>query len=182
MQKKRVFTAINLPDNIKEELLKYQENWPELPAKWTKEENIHITLNFLGYVSDEKLLNILDSVKKTAETHSCFEIKINKICYGPKGKMPPRMIWAIGEKSKELSLLKNELDKTLNDSENRDYSPHITLARIKAWDWKNIDPEDRPEIEEDANLIFEAKSIEVMESILKKQGPNYTILESYNLV
>ena len=65
----RVFIAVNLPDGVKEELLKYKY---DVPAKWTKKENIHITLSFLGYVSDERLESILRAVEGVCKKHSPF--------------------------------------------------------------------------------------------------------------
>ena len=173
--------AINLPDNIKKELLGYKEEWPDLPAKWANENNIHITLNFLGYVFSQDLIEIFKSVEDVALKHSCFYVKMNRICYGPKGKTPPRMVWVTGEVSPGLKDLKNDLDKSLDNYENRGFAPHITLARIRAWDFKKIDPEDRPEVLQDIDLSFKVKSIEVMESVLKKGGAEYSILQSFML-
>jgi len=44
---KRIFIAINLPKQIKKQLAQFQENWPDLPARWLKKETLHITLGFL---------------------------------------------------------------------------------------------------------------------------------------
>ena len=162
--KHRVFIAINLPEGVKKKLASHKDKWPELPARWTKEDNLHITLEFLGYVSDEEILEILKTAKEMASKHASFEVKLNKICYGPPGKIPPRMIWAIGDKINEFNTV-----------------PHITLARIQTWQWKQIEPEERPEVNEDINLSFEVNSIEVMESALSRGGPKYTMLESFPL-
>lgn len=182
----RVFIAINLPADIKRELASYQSKWLELPCRWTKPDNLHITLEFLGQISDQELLEICEIAKKTASKHDSFEIKLNKILYGPPKKMPPRMVWAEGEVSKELGALEQDLKKSLVGSteyntENRGFLPHITLGRIKTWEFKAIEPEERPEISEDINLNFEVNSIEVMESQLKRDGAKYSILESYPL-
>jgi len=179
----RVFIAINLPENIKKELISYQEKWPELPVRWTKRENIHITLVFLGSVSDEDILEICKIAREVAERHSAFPINFKRICYGPPGKMPPRMVWAEGEKSRDLGGLQQDLENSISNinigkSEKREYAPHLTLGRIKEWEFKKIEPEERPEIDFEINLSFEVNSIEVMESELRKGGPEYTILES----
>ncbi len=58
---------------------------------------------------------------------------------------------------------------------------HITLARIQEWEWKKIEPEERPEVNENIDFIFTVESIEVMESVFKKGGSKYTIIESHNL-
>ena len=182
----RIFIAINLPGSIKKQLASYEQKWPDFPAKWTNRDNIHITLEFLGYIIDEELGEVCRIAKEVAERHNAFSINLNKISYAPPGKIPPRMIWAEGDKSKELSSLKNDMKKSLVESvrinvESRVFSPHITLARISAFQWKAIEPEERPEIEESIDLVFTVESIEIMESVLKKGGPEYTILESHNL-
>ena len=46
----RIFIAVNLPENVKKKLAEYEENWLDLPIRWTKKENLHITLVFLGYL------------------------------------------------------------------------------------------------------------------------------------
>ena len=160
----RLFIAINLPENIKDTLLKYQEKWSDLPVRWTKRENLHITMEFLGSASEEELLEVCQGTKELALKHKPFSVVLNKICYGPPSKTPqsmPRMVWVTGEKIKELNII-----------------PHITLGRIKSWEFRRIEPEERPKIAEEIDLTFEVNSIDVMESELKRGGPDYTILES----
>ncbi|MCD6402264.1 RNA 2',3'-cyclic phosphodiesterase [bacterium] len=183
MKKHRVFIAINLPKKIKEKLIKYQTKWPELPIRWTKPENLHITLVFLGYISDKELLDVFQITKEVVNSHKAFSVNLKKIGYGPPKKIPPRMVWAIGEASKDIVNLREELEKSLIEKvnfplENRTFTPHITLGRIRTWEWRQIEPEERPEIDEGINLSFEVNSIEVMESHLKRGGAEYTILES----
>lgn len=195
----RIFIAVNLPENIKNKLIKCREKWPDLPVRWTKKENLHITLIFLGCLSEEELLEVCGAVRRAASQNSSFLITLKKICYGPPGKIPARMIWIEGEKSEGLGKLQNELESSLSlfnllaeagkaktevlpqknvNYKSRVYAPHITLGRIRTWEFRKIEPEERPEINEEINLSFEINSIEVMESELKRGGPEYTILES----
>lgn len=186
--KQRLFIAINLPENIKRELVNFQEKWRELPCRWIKKENLHITLVFLGYVSDEGLPNVLKVIKEVSAKQVSFAINLTKICYGPQ-KKPARMVWAEGEKSDDLGKLQKDLEnvlfsvsiKELKETENRPYTPHITLGRIRTWEFRQIEPEERPEIDEEINLNFEVNSIEVMESHLKRGGAEYIVLETCNL-
>lgn len=198
----RVFIAINLPEDTKKQLSLYQAKWPELPCRWTKKENIHITLVFLGYVKDEELPEILKTAKEAAMRNKPFLINLNKICYGPTDKKPPRMVWAEGEKSKELAKLQTDLENSLQGEvsdfkldelrssqpfagarvkEGRAFACHITLGRLKSWEFKTLEPEERPEISEEISLSFEVNSVEIMESKLKPQGPDYFALESLAL-
>lgn len=187
MQKRhRIFIAIKLPEDIKRGLSKYQEKWAELPAKWTAKDNLHITLEFLGDLTDEELGDVCRVVAEVAKRHKIFSINLNKILYGPPQKMPPRMVWVEGEKSDELADLKEDLQECLLEEikfrpDGQGFTPHITLARISEWAFRQIEPEERPEINEDIDLTFTAESIDIMESELKKRGPVYTILESHQL-
>ena len=186
MTKHRIFVAINLPGDIKKELASYSEKWPDSPAKWTPKDNLHITLEFLGNLTEEEMGEVCLITKDVAERHSSFSLNINQVLYAPPKKIPPRMIWAKGEKSKELSALREDLENSLLEKvrfvpENRIFAPHITLARINAWEWKSIEPEERPEINENIDLLFTVESIDVMESEMRKDGPIYTILESHQL-
>jgi len=184
MTHRRIFIAINLPENIKKEISNYQLKWLELPIRWVKKENLHITLSFLGYLTDEELLEVLKISEETALKHKSFIINLNRIIYGPP-KQPPRMVWVEGEKSEELGKMQKDLESSLSGQgtheESRAYAPHITLARINQWEFRKIEPEERPEINEEINLSFEVNSIDVMESRLKKGGPEYSILESCQL-
>jgi len=192
----RIFIAINLPQEIKRALASEQEKIEELftpyrnevsgtgPVRWTKPENLHITLAFLGYLTDEELVEVLRITKEVASRHQPFSINLNKILYGPP-KMPPRMVWVEGEKSKDLANLQIDLEKSLTSSgkirfepEERSFTCHITLARIKQWEFRQIEPDERPQVDEDISLSFDVNSIEVMESQLKRAGPEYTVLES----
>jgi len=200
----RIFIAINLPKELKEKLCSYRNYWPEVPARWVKPENLHLTLVFLGYIKEKDLIKILEATEKTASEHKIFSIDFNKICYGPpqksspltkessedylfKGNKLPRLIWVEGNLNKNLIALRNDLEKKLEDGnisflkENREFKPHITLARINTWEFKKLEPEERPEINEKIELKFEVKSIEVMESKLKRGGAEYAILKSAKL-
>src|SRR4030042_5069779 len=81
--KRRIFLAINLPDNILRQLQKYQDNWPDLPIRWVKPQNLHITVLFLGFVSDDALLDVLKVAEKVANNTVPFNIYFDKIIYGP---------------------------------------------------------------------------------------------------
>ena len=200
----RIFIAINLPEGVKSALFSYQMKWPELPVKWTKKHNLHITLAFLGYLREEEITSILKIVKEAVLKQEPFFINLKKVCYGPTDKKPdtetgslsgrpdrnrpPRMIWVEGQSSKELGELQKKLDDALSglsselkNDKNRAYTPHITLGRLKQWEFRAIEPEERPEINEEIDLSFEVSCVDIMESRSKRSGPEYTILESVYL-
>jgi 2'-5' RNA ligase len=183
----RIFVAINLPTDIKKQLFLYSEKWTDLPARWTSKDNLHITLEFLGDLTDIEIGEVCQIVKDVAERQKSFSINLNKIIFGPPKKDLPRFVWAVGEISEELAELKSDLQECLLEKvafrpePGRGFIPHITLARISEWEFRKFDLDERPEINEDIDLFFTAESIEVMESELKRGGPVYTVLESHQL-
>ena len=177
----RTFIAVNLPEKIKRKLAEYEDKWLDLPVRWTKKENLHITLVFLGYLNDQELLETINLAESVASENEPFSINLNKIVYGPPKKMPPRMVWTEGQESQELADLQNDLENSLfggNEKKVKPFSPHITLGRMKTWEFRKLNPEERPDINEQISFNFEVNSIEVMESRLKRGGPEYIVLES----
>ncbi len=181
----RIFIAINLPEDVKKQLVSYQSKWPELPIRWTKKENIHITLVFLGYVNEDELMEICRAVKEAALKNQPFSIGLKRIYYGPPDKKPARMVWAEGGKSQELAKLQGDLEDVLlgkvSNMEKRSFAPHITLGRLRQWEFRNMEPEERPKVDEEISLNFDVASIDIMESKLKPKGPEYFCLESLAL-
>ncbi len=191
--RRRIFIAINLSESVKKRLFDFKEKWDNLPVRWTKKDSLHLTLVFIGYVSDDEMFDVCRLVREIAREHEPADLEFEKILYGPPSKPSafakasadkPRMIWLKGKPSKEVAGLKADLEKSLMSLERlgsfkietRPFSPHITLARIKMGQWHDM-PE-LPKIEQDFKAVVPVESIEVMESDLKSDGAEYVILES----
>jgi len=187
MNTHRLFIAINLPERIKNRLEAYPNNWPSLPANWTRPESLHLTLLFLGNVAEENIPAVLEIVKELAKKYPPMKIKLDKISYGPPKKIPPRMVWISVKKDELLARLKNDIEKELTEQnvhfqiEDRGFNPHITFARLKNFELRQMEPEEVPQINEDINFDFEAKTVEVMESQMKRPGARYDVLGSFGL-
>lgn len=178
---KRLFVAIRLPEDIKKRLFRFVEKeYKNFPVKWSRQENFHLTLNFLGYILDENILNICESVQKASENINSFELQFTGAELGPNSERK-KMIWAAGEKSKELSELKYQLDKALRffAKEKKDFRPHITLGRIQKDKWKKIQPE--PSVERNFRFSVPVSSVEIFESKFEKGKRVYYVLESFPL-
>ncbi|MFH0852159.1 MAG: RNA 2',3'-cyclic phosphodiesterase [bacterium] len=187
--KKRIFIAINLSEDLRKKLLIFRDKWEFLPVRWTKKDSLHLTLVFIGYVDEEEIYEACRLARGVAARHEAFDIGFERILYGPpalrqaQGKAP-RMIWLEGKANEKLSKLKLELDDVLASSESlrsfrperRPFSPHITLARMNMDKWRDLS--EQPAIEQELKAIVPVASIEVMESDLRCDGAEYTILES----
>ena len=162
---RRIFIAMNLPKEAKNKLLQYQKNVKELftpyhpdegrtgsgPARWTTPDNLHITLVFLDNTAEKELQEVQKIVRKVAANHKTFSFSLSQVVYGPTEKQT-RMIWAKGIPSKELLSLQKDLVKALRNQEEHPYSLHITLARLKEWEYQKIDTEESPILKEEIEL------------------------------
>lgn len=176
----RIFLAINLPSKVEKELTKYQEKWQELPCHWTKRNNLHITLAFLGNASDAELEDVQEIARNIAAKHAPFTLSLSRIAYGPTEEQP-KMVWAVGETSKELLSLQKDLTKALDYREENPFSLHVTLGRLNAWEFKKIEPEERLHIQEEISLDIPISSFQIIESKFKQRNIEYSIIEDIPL-
>jgi len=192
MVKRRLFIAINLTDNTKKKLVEWQEKMADSLARqnfevggdpkqirWTNKDNLHITLVFIGYVTDDEMYEICNLTKEVAKKHQPFFINLQNIIVGPPHDTP-RMFWVEGEKSQELADLQSDLRDAIEQRKGiryKAFKPHITLARFK-FALAKILPEN---INEPFKAQIPVDTIEVMESTLHRTGAEYTVLESVEL-
>jgi RNA 2',3'-cyclic 3'-phosphodiesterase len=171
---KRCFIAVDLPRVVKEKLREEQEELKNLfegeAVKWVKEENLHITLLFLGVVKDEK--EIIENLKKIKA--SSFSVKIKELSYFPKDKKEAKMIWAVVDSEGLKSLAK----KIGGSSE---ITPHITIGRVRRWEWQKVSLGLIPDIQEPLDVNFKVDSFFLIESKTRRSGPDYDIIEEFKL-
>ena len=126
----RLFVAIDLPDTIKDQLGALCDGVPG--AKWVKRDQLHLTLRFIGEVSDVKFREIKDTLNRI--NAAPFTIAMQGV-----GQFPPRraarVLWVGVDAPSELSQLQQQVETTLNElgcpPDERPFSAHITLARLK---------------------------------------------------
>jgi 2'-5' RNA ligase len=175
--KRKIFISINIPDKVKKRLIQAIEKWQDLPVKWTKETNLHITLLFLGHIDQETLPEICQKVRDVAVKEDIFDIEFDKIELFPSTD-EPRMVALTGPASVELLALNEKIEKELGifTTSKKSFRPHITLGRGRRYKWEAL--EDKPSINEKYSLIITAESLDVMASDFGDGSSEYTIIES----
>lgn len=177
MQRK-IFISINLPDRVKKGLVRATDPWKDLPVKWTREENLHITLVFLGHVSDDLIPEICKKVQSASRKSEIFDMNFDRIEIAPSEK-DPRMIWLLGGSNDNLRDLVNDIEKELAIfSGKKSFRPHVTLGKLRVHKWKEL--EEKPEIDIKFPLIVTAEGVDVMASEFEG-GSKYSIIESCQL-
>lgn len=186
--KKRIFVGIELDEIAKKNLTNTQRSidreFLEInPIKWTKEENLHITLFFIGYVYYNDLSEIIISIEEAIKNFKPFRTNFKKINYFPEKEYSKKMIWVFGERDKNLEGLHQEIKKVIlgTQKESQPFYPHITLGRISSFEFTKINPDELPQIENTIDLQINVKTITIFESELKKGGAQYTAIKKFNL-
>jgi len=181
LEKVRSFIAVNLNPEIKEYLASLQANLnvPETKIKWVEKNNLHLTMKFLGYISLEQTILIKSKLKEIASQYRPFIIRLSSnIGIFPTYQMP-RIIWVgIKEGINQLNELYNSIENNLSNKgfprENKDFTGHITIGRVKFIRDKDNFIQILKSIEVN-NFSQEVGSIDLMESKLTPNGPIYNI-------
>lgn len=178
---RRIFIAIALSDGAKDELASARAHYANLPARWTPRENLHITFAFLGNMSDGDVETLRAALREVLKETRPFSLLLSRLLYGP-GPKNPRMIWAAGETPLDLLRLKERFAKSWPQWENeRSLTIHVTLARLILSQFRRLEEEERPVVNDDIHVDIPVRSLEIMESVLSSQGSTYSIVESIKI-
>ena len=125
----RLFVGIELPEELKERLAGICNGVPG--AKWVGPENLHLTLRFIGEVTEARFADI--DAALSAVRAPGFELALSGIGHFASGKVP-RVLWVGVEKSEPLAHLQGRVEAACGraglEPEGRKFSAHITLARM----------------------------------------------------
>lgn len=126
----RLFTALDVPASAHERIQSLTTD--TLEARWTPPEKYHVTLRFIGEVSEERAETIADALR---------EVQAAPVTLRPRGltafpsRRKPRVLVVSFEKTPALSSLYHTVEEALGavgvDPEDRHYHPHLTFARLK---------------------------------------------------
>jgi 2'-5' RNA ligase len=135
----RLFIAIELPSNVRRTLKDHidhlREAVPDARASWAREENLHLTLRFLGDTTLTRVEGLSEATQRAASAVAPF-----KMIVGTSGAFPPngqpRVLWiGIEDAGGQLALVHEVLEDQCARAgfarEKRPYHPHLTIARLR---------------------------------------------------
>jgi len=183
---KRLFAAIKIkpPEGFLHIYYGLKANLKNDKIKWVDINNIHLTLKFLGETPNEQIPNIVEKLGKISLKHSNFSLEFRDIgIFGSSYK--PRMIWIGVEENKVLLSLAKDILIGMDDigfkRDRQNFVPHLTLGRIKFIDDKNRFQQIITKYSSTKMEKQEITEFNLYESILKREGPEYKLIESFNL-
>lgn len=183
---KRIFIGIKVtPDeNFLRIFSSMKSEFSNESVKWMDADNVHITIAFLGN-TDEARLPVLDRMLAEKCTgYGSFGFDLAGIGLF-RNIRDPRIIWAGITDSKAIAdlnaLVAEGLKKNDFPLEERPFSPHLTLGRIKRI--TNIEKL-KSYVEANSGTFIQnvqVKEVILFESVLKQTGPVYKPLGKYQL-
>jgi RNA 2',3'-cyclic 3'-phosphodiesterase len=184
MARIRSFLAVDISDDIRSAVESLQQDLAAagVAAKWVSPADMHITLQFLAEINEREVNSLCRIVSQAGRKEAPFTMRLEGIGAFPNLRRP-KIVWVgitTGEES--LSRLHESLRRPLEDlgvyrHEDRKYTPHLTLGRLKTDD-ESID----------ALALILAKyrewvagqtivdQLKVYRSEMQKKGPEYIVL------
>jgi len=182
----RAFVAIELPEDLKEHIYSRTRSLREVArsVKWVPAENLHITLKFLGSTEAKLLPAIEEALRTAAAGHGAFEMAFAGAGAFP-GVQRPRVVWAGVEVPEGLAGLQRDVESALVplgfEPEDRPFSPHLTLGRVKQPLRGGVLGREIGALEGESFGSFRVEGVSLMKSTLSPAGARYERLFSVPL-
>lgn len=126
----RLFVAVALPDGQRRELARLCSGVREV--RWVPEENMHLTLRFIGEVEEPRVTEISDALGRVEGER--FMLTLSGVGHFKSGRVI-RSLWAGTDPCDALVQLQGRIDNALRRAgiapDGRRFTPHISLARLR---------------------------------------------------
>lgn len=143
-------------------------------VKWTRPEELHITLKFLGELDNRDLLRVGQELRKACADIGPFSASLNGLGTFPKHK-PPRIVWAGIDEGREIfERLYHHLDQSLIElgvpQEGKAYTPHLTLGRVGRGADLELLAATMQAVAPEMNALFDVDEVVLFTSLREKGG------------
>ncbi len=185
MDEIRSFIAIEIPQVVKVKIEELQRELrrTDADAKWVRPEGIHLTLKFLGSIPQEDVEKISQAIAPLVSLWEPFEIRIYGMGGFPSSRNP-RVLWVGLDRGKgEVHSLQQAIERKLAElsfpPEDRPFSPHLTLGRVRSSRGKSGLAQVLERNKEAEVGNFRAGKVFLFRSELKPSGAVYTKLKDF---
>lgn len=177
----RLFCALELPSGLRDRLIALGGGLPG--ARWVPEENLHVTLRFIGEVPESSFDDIAAALSGVHA--AAFDLTVAGVGHFEQSRRPTTL-WARVERSNEMIQLHDRIESALRragiNGGDRHFQPHITLARLD----RDI-ARDRVAAFLGTNSLFRAAPFRIehftlFSSVLGRSGPTYRAETEFPLV
>lgn len=195
----RTFIAVELPAALRDRIADLQEQVKrevtrelrrrasDARIQWVRTESMHVTVKFLGDVTEDSVHDIEHALARIARGHAAFSVEVGGLGVFP-GPRAPRILWlGLGGEVDRLTALAQALDEALAElgypRERKPFHPHLTLARIKDRGREVGDALGRTGLLAQPAVLgcLEVAALSLMKSDLRPAGAVYTRLAEVKL-
>ena len=183
----RLFIAIEIPDEIKQEMIRVQEQLKKVNvvASWPRTEGMHLTLKFLGEVPETKIQEIVSGLQTAAEGIGRFRLEVKGVGTFPNPRNA-RVVWiGLSGNIGKLTQLQEAVEDALAGiglaRDERKFTAHLTLGRIKQVRSRDQWLAVLAECKDRSLPGFDATAVSLMKSELKPSGAVYTEMSRVEL-
>jgi 2'-5' RNA ligase len=185
---KRLFTALFPPAHIlaglQAAVAGMGQGLPARGIRWTRPEQIHLTLNFLGAIDTARIPEIESALRAACQGHRRHKVRVAGLGCFPNPSRP-RILWAgLAGDLRAVENLKKALDAGLLAcgcvGEDRPFQAHLTVGRVS-----ELNAEGRRQVAEalarEQQRDFgewAVERVDLMQSVLSPQGAAYSVLKS----
>lgn len=183
----RTFIAIDLSPEIKNRLTAVVRHLKPVATgiKWVAPENYHLTLKFLGEVAEQKIEVIKAVLDEVVGKYQKFNLALRGTGSFPPGQSRMRVIWVGLAAGTELFSLQSELEEALSqegfEREERAFSPHLTIGRARETQKQDRLKAELERLGQQEFGTMEVKEVELFQSILRPEGPEYRVISRHYL-
>ncbi len=177
----RAFIGIDIDEAVRQKLVAAQEQLEATGAqlKLVEPPNIHVTIKFLGEVPEDRIPAITEALGRATKGTGQFDIGVRGIGAFP-GLQYIRVVWAgVGEGGDEIIGLQQKIERELEPlgfRRERDFVPHLTIARVKTARGKERLAAFVKDMGDAEFGVTRAGAVELKQSALTPKGPIYTTL------
>lgn len=189
MQTIRSFIAIPLPPTTQKSVAKLIRDLeqPGDGIRWVPTDHLHLTLKFLGEVTNTEVPNVCNAMRSVCQDIEPFELH-----YVGTGGMPnddrARVLYVgVEDPTQQLTHLATSLETKMADlgfkPEPRDYRPHLTLGRVRSG-YRSSHDEVMKRLLQHQETSWGDTTVDkvlLIASFLEKSGPSYQTMDTIEL-
>jgi 2'-5' RNA ligase len=129
----RIFVALEIPEAVRTRIASFIDHIREFApqARWVRSESLHLTLKFIGEKQPAEVERIIQSLAEI-KGEGCFDVVFRGSGFFPNPKAA-RVLWVGIKENSHLTKLANLVDEACGKAgvarEEREFNPHLTLAR-----------------------------------------------------
>lgn len=186
-----MFVALAIPEQVKERIGAAQSALrrvlPSKAARWTRPQQFHLTLRFLGNVAATRVDELIEVCRRACAAHPSLELRAESIGFFPNARAP-RVVWAgIHDSNHRLAglwrIVQSVTGAFTTEQEESQFTGHVTLARVNRL--RRSQATDLAQaaagFEKPHFGGWKASQLDLMRSELLPEGARHTLLASLPL-